>query len=95
VLGLLGSVAYVVLLSWAARRFSDRPGGVILLGLALLLFIWAAARPPFVTALRSHPDLARFGAWQKDDHIGEAYIIVVGLVLVAFGLYKLLAATTP
>jgi hypothetical protein len=85
------SLVYILTLGWTARRFSTRPGGIVSLGLAVLLFVWAAARPPFVSGLRFHPQFARFGRWQKSDYIGEAYLILMGLVLVGFGLYELLA----
>jgi hypothetical protein len=78
-------------LSWLARD-TPRRTGIIAVGMALVFFAMAIGRPPFVSALRFHPDFRWFGDWQKDDYIGEAHLILLGLICLAFGLYALLAA---
>src|SRR5262245_47648615 len=90
VIWLVAGVVYLVALVWMARRFSGKPEGVIYIGGAVLLFVLAAARPPFVRGLRFDPTIRLFGNWQKSDRIGEAYLVVFGLILLGWGLYELI-----
>jgi len=84
-----GAVLFLFILGRITGH-SEHRLGILSIGFAVVLFAWAGGRPPFVTILRYHSGLRQFGPWRKGDYIGEAYMIVLGLVLLAFGLYQLL-----
>lgn len=91
---LVGSGFFLFMVAQLARH-SERRFGVLSIGFASVFFAWAAGRPPFVTGLRFHPSIQKFGERRKGDFIGTRYVIVLGLIFLAMGVYQLLIKQWP
>src|SRR5262249_1294781 len=87
---LLGAVLYLILLRVGADRLGPARDGTMMLGASALLFFLAWRRPRLIRMLQEHPNLQIFGAWGRNDRIGEALLVVFGLGLLVYGLILLL-----
>ena len=81
--------AYLFLLARVAHHFSSKADGIVCLGLAGLLFVLAAARPLGVRWLKYHPFFWLIGDLGDDAPVGEAYLILIGVGFVLYGVYAL------